>query len=48
VRMGGIAFNAAETTIATGGLAEAVFRLEVNRYRGVDRPQLVIEHLLGA
>jgi len=48
VRMDGIAFNAAETTIATGGLAEAVFRLEVNRYRGVDRPQLVIEHLLGA
>lgn len=41
-----IAFNAADTIIPTAGeTLEAVFRLTVNDYRGVERPQLIIEHL---
>jgi len=48
VRIDAIAFNAApDTTLTNGGSVEAVFRLDVNRYRGVDRPQLVVDHLIA-
>lgn len=41
-----IAFNAAaDIALAPGQMIEAVFRLEVNQFRGVERPQLIIDHL---
>ncbi|WP_159309391.1 single-stranded-DNA-specific exonuclease RecJ [Spiribacter roseus] len=47
VRIDAIAFNAApDIAVAPGDRVEAVFRLEVNRFRGVDRPQLVVDHLI--
>ena len=45
----GIAFNAVNNGLAEApGTVEAVFRLDVNRYRGVDRLQLVIDYLAAA
>ncbi|MEX0430522.1 single-stranded-DNA-specific exonuclease RecJ [Spiribacter insolitus] len=44
-----IAFNAVDNGFSqVPGEIEAVFRLDVNRYRGVDRLQLVIDYLAAA
>lgn len=43
-----IAFNQAERLPALGAWAHLAYRLEVNTYRGVATPQLVVEELLAA
>ena len=44
-----IAFNAAaDVEISSGQAIEAIFRLDVNRFRGVDTPQLIVDHLAPA
>ena len=44
-----IAFNIVDDVEVSNGQAiEAVFRLEVNRFRGVETPQLIVDHLAPA